>query len=381
MKKNQKIIKRLVSLVISIFIIVFSVTSLILPDQKISLVENRSLQQFPVINLQTILDGSFENDLATWFSDQFLMRNGFIKFKYGISKFLGQRKLEDVFLCRGRLIENIKNPNYEEMENNLQAINCFSQKHSDLNTFFLLAPNAVLVQGDKLPWLADCKDQNKTMDSIYKELDPNIKNIDIRKSMLEFQDEYLYYKTDHHWTSLGAFYAYREFAKQVNNLEVNLLDYDSYVVDRNFHGTLSNKTGSFGIRDNISILVQKNCDDYYVQNENDEIIGSIYNSSSLKSQDKYAVFLGGNKGIQRIEIDNDSDKHLLLIKDSYANTFVQFLLNDYRSITIIDPRYYLDDIEKVVQNDLITDVMYLYNANTFVEDTSIADVLGAQTYE
>lgn len=89
-----------------------------------------------------------------------------------------------------------------------------------------------------------------------------------------------------------------------------------------------------------------------------------------------AFFLGGNKSIQRIEMDNDSKRHLLLFKDSYANTFVQFLMNDYRTITIVDPRYYNDNIDKVMKDDLITDVMYLYNTNTFVEDSSLADVLG-----
>ena len=88
------------------------------------------------------------------------------------------------------------------------------------------------------------------------------------------------------------------------------------------------------------------------------------------------MFLGGNKDIQRIELNNNSKRHLLLFKDSYANSFIQFIMNDYRSITIVDPRYYRDNIEKVMQEDLITDVMYLYNTNTFVEDTSLADVLG-----
>ena len=88
------------------------------------------------------------------------------------------------------------------------------------------------------------------------------------------------------------------------------------------------------------------------------------------------MFLGGNKDIQRIELNNNSKRHLLLFKDSYANSFIQFIMNDYRSITIVDPRYYRDNIEKVMQDDLITDVMYLYNTNTFVEDTSLADVLG-----
>ena len=75
-------------------------------------------------------------------------------------------------------------------------------------------------------------------------------------------------------------------------------------------------------------------------------------------------------------MNNDSQKHLLVFKDSYANAFIPFLVPYYRTITIVDPRYYFDDIESVVTNECISDVLYLYNANTFVQDTSLSDVLG-----
>lgn len=148
------------------------------------------------------------------------------------------------------------------------------------------------------------------------------------------------------------------------------------VVSKNFKGTLANGTGSFGIKDTISIFVNKKLNDYYVQEADNKKKGSIYDSSFIDSKDQYSMFLGGNKSIQRIELENNSKKHLLIFKDSYANSFVQFLMNDYRTITIVDPRYYNENIEKVIQEDFITDVMYLYNTNTFVEDTSLADVLG-----
>ncbi|MFR3430646.1 MAG: DHHW family protein [Holdemanella porci] len=160
------------------------------------------------------------------------------------------------------------------------------------------------------------------------------------------------------------------------NDSASLDDYKQMVVSTNFRGTLANGTGSIGIEDTINIFVNKNLNDYYVQESDNKIEGSIYDSSYIDSENQYSVFLGGNKSIQRIEMDNDSKRHLLLFKDSYANTFVQFLMNDYRTITIVDPRYYNDNIDKVMKDDLITDVMYLYNTNTFVEDSSLADVLG-----
>ena len=376
MKKYQKRIKRMHALLMPLFILLALVINIIVPDKDISFVENRSLQKFPEINKTSFVDGSFENKMSNWFGDQFVGRNGLIHLRYGILKLMGQKKINDIYLCGKQLIEDTKLPNKTQLSRNLNAINAFTEKHSDVDTSFMLIPNAVYVQNKRLPYFSDENDQGKIMDSIYNTLDSSVYSFDARKTLKKHSEEYLYYKSDHHWTSLGAFYTYQAWQKQQGNDDVSLKDYDQYVVSNNCRGTLANGSGSFGIKDDITIFVNKNLSDYYVQEPKQKNKGSIYDSSFLKTKDQYSVFLGGNKDIQRIELNNDSKRHLLLFKDSYANSFVQFIMNDYRSITIVDPRYYRDDIEKVMQEDLITDVMYLYNTNTFVEDTSLADVLG-----
>ena len=376
MKKYQKRIKRMLALLMPLFILLALVINIIVPDKDISFVENRSLQKFPEINKTSFVDGSFENKMSNWFGDQFVGRNGLIHLRYGVLKLMGQKKINDIYLCGKQLIEDTKLPNETQLSRNLNAINAFTEKHSDVDTSFMLIPNAVYVQNKRLPYFSDENDQGKIMDSIYNTLDSSVYSFDARKTLKKHSEEYLYYKSDHHWTSLGAFYTYQAWQKQQGNDDVSLKDYDQYVVSNNFRGTLANGSGSFGIKDDITIFVNKNLSDYYVQEPKQKNKGSIYDSSFLKTKDQYSVFLGGNKDIQRIELNNNSKRHLLLFKDSYANSFVQFIMNDYRSITIVDPRYYRDDIEKVMQEDLITDVMYLYNTNTFVEDTSLADVLG-----
>lgn len=376
MKKYQKRIKRMLALLMPLFILLALVINIIVPDKDISFVENRSLQKFPEINKTSFVDGSFENKMSNWFGDQFVGRNGLIHLRYGVLKLMGQKKINDIYLCGKQLIEDTKLPNEKQLSRNLNAINAFTEKHSDVDTSFMLIPNAVYVQNKRLPYFSDENDQGKIMDSIYNTLDSSVYSFDARKTLKKHSEEYLYYKSDHHWTSLGAFYTYQAWQKQQGNDDVSLKDYDQYVVSNNFRGTLANGSGSFGIKDDITIFVNKNLSDYYVQEPKQKNKGSIYDSSFLKTKDQYSVFLDGNKDIQRIELNNDSKRHLLLFKDSYANSFVQFIMNDYRSITIVDPRYYRDDIEKVMQEDLITDVMYLYNTNTFVEDTSLADVLG-----
>ena len=85
--------------------------------------------------------------------------------------------------------------------------------------------------------------------------------------------------------------------------------------------------------------------------------------------------MGGNHGLLKIETTADTDKHLLLIKDSYANALIPFLIPYYRTITVVDPRYYFDDVQLRIDMDMINEVMYVYNANTFMIDTSLADML------
>ena len=368
--------KRMLGLFFAAFLIIAFVVNIIMPDRKMSSVENRSLQTFPRPSISAIVDGSFGSSLTDWYSDQFVGRNTFIHLRYITLRMMGHKKIDDVYLCHNRLIEENAKPNNKQLKRNLKAMNEFSKRHDDVTYYFMLIPNAVDVQHSRLPMFSNAEDQKEIMDEIYKTLEEPIQKIDVRETMNSHKKDYIYYKTDHHWTTLGAFYAYQQASKVMGVDGVKKSDYTDYIVSTNFKGTLSNKTGSVGVRDEIHIFVKKKLNDYYVFDDaTKEKSGSMYVSKSLRTNDKYTVFLGGNKGIQHIQCDNKSDKHLLIIKDSYANEYVQFLLSDYRTITIVDPRYYTDDIERVIQDDYVTDVLFLYNTNTFVQDTSLADVL------
>ena len=102
---------------------------------------------------------------------------------------------------------------------------------------------------------------------------------------------------------------------------------------------------------------------------------SIYDSSKLKEKDQYQVFMDGNHPVADIRTNAGTGRTLLLFKDSYANSFVQFLLPYYDRILMIDPRYYYDSISSTMSQNKITDVLILYSANTLFTDTSLADCL------
>lgn len=158
-----------------------------------------------------------------------------------------------------------------------------------------------------------------------------------------------------------------------------ILYYDSYLVSDSFRGTLSSKSGDNKPSDQIEVFVpQENMPQYYVYlPDTKESSGSLYVSEKLKEKDQYQVFLGGNHPYVEISTTADTGKNLLIFKDSYANCFVQFLVPYYDKIVVVDPRYYYDNINTAMTSTGITDVLFLYSANTFVQDTTLSDVLNA----
>ena len=97
--------------------------------------------------------------------------------------------------------------------------------------------------------------------------------------------------------------------------------------------------------------------------------------SILSEKDNYEVFLKGNHPLVKIRTNTKNNKNLLIFKDSYANSFVPFLIKDFSNIILVDPRYYYDDIYKLIKNENVSDILYLYNANTFFNYTSLSLVL------
>lgn len=348
-------------------IVLVLIVNVVMPDQSSSDLENRSLAQLP-----NKISSDFGKEFNSYYSDQFVGRNALIHLNYFVQKVSGVSKIQDVYLGKGQLIEECATPNEEQEARNLSAINAFADKHKDLNVQFMLVPNAISIQKDNLPMFVSESNQNEQMDAVYNQLNSNVKKVDVRYTLSRHSDEYIYYKTDHHWTSLGAYYA----AKKLNK-NISLSDYKTMTVSNHFKGTLASKTGSILLKDQISIYAPKNTDYICTYNSSSKTTRSIYQSEALNKKDQYQVFFGGNEGMINIAVNNKSKKHLLLIKDSYANELVQFLLPYYQTITIIDPRYYFDDIEKQLTKDLTTDILFVYNSNTFVEDTSIADCIGS----
>lgn len=381
-KAKRKLHRRkLAALLFLIMLGIICLFNLVSGDKEYSEKENRMLQQRPQFTLAGIESGRLMEQYESYLSDQFVGRNFWVSLKTRIDLLAGKRESNGVFKGENHyLLEDIASPDQEQMAQNIEAIESFENKYQDIPMYMMLVPNAANIESGKLPGFAVTEDQNQIFQNIQKELGDYIIWVDVAKTLKKHKSEDIYYRTDHHWTTLGAFYAFQELASSMKLDTSKVSEWKSYAVTSDFNGTLSATSGyETGYEEPIYIYAPENIEDApevvvnYVNEK--KKTATLYDSSKLEEKDKYAMFLGGNYPMIDIRTTADTTDRLLLIKDSYANCLVPFLVPYYREIIIIDPRYYYGDITEVMESNKITSVLFLYNGNTFVEDNSINGVL------
>ena len=360
-----------------VFLIVAFAFNLFSKDKKYSESENRMLAQKPVFSMANLTSGKYMKDMEDYVTDQFFIRDKWINLKVLEDLALGKKESNGVYIGKKDYLMEIPTaPNQEALDNNLDAISNFSASHPDINTVMTLIPNAAYIYDHLIPRNAPVRDQEKDIKYVMNAVSTSLNFVDLTKTMSSHKEENIYYKTDHHWTTLGARYAFDALSTALG-IEKPTQEYKIYPVTHSFQGTLASKSGYDKALDTIEIYVPQGVNTDCVVNFTDEgkKTASVYESAALEKKDKYEVFFGGNHTRIDISTPMEGKKNLLLFKDSYANCFIPFLVPYYRNIIVIDPRYFYDDIESLISENEITDVLFLYNVNTFLGDNSLGDVL------
>lgn len=355
----------------------FSILSFVIPDKAKSAEENRVLAQTPSLSYQTYFEGRFQTKLEQYFNDQFPFRNSLIKWKTASDLTLDIIESNGVIKSKdGYLIERIKNPSEKDIRHDIKSLDNFKRRNPNCNFYFLLAPNAGNIMSEKLPRTVHMSNQNKYMTSFFNDLKKiGITPIDSRKTLEKNIDkQQLYYRTDHHWTTGAAYLAYKEAHKEMG-LDSDI-KYKKLSIHRNFRGTLASKSGfTNGRNDELQIYWPKKNQNYHdsIYNFVDvkKTTNTFYAFDNLKKKDAYTIFGGWNHPFYTISTPTQSTRKLLLVKDSYANCMIPFLTQDFRKIVVVDPRYYFGDINKIMAEEGITDVLFLYNGLTFASDEAM----------
>ena len=358
------------------FLLALIVLGLLAKDRTFSEAENRSLAQRPAISWDALRSGRFFSDASDYLADQFWARDGWISLDTLGSRLWGLREVNGVYLGRdGYLFGAPEVPDEVRQTAKIDAVNAFAARHGDLNVMFLLAPGASAVLEDKLPKNAPIRDAGADIRAVEERLS-GVTVLDALSALREHSGEDIYYRTDHHWTSLGAYYAFAAAADRLN-ASVPVPTFEVYTVSDTFEGTMASRAGVHGVRDSIRIFLPQGSDIKYYVNyiDTQTRVTSMYDSAALEEKDQYTVFFGGNHPIVEIRTTAGTGRSLLVFKDSYANCFMQFLMTYYDTIVMIDPRYYYGDLGAVLTSYGITDVLFLYSADTWMTDSSLPDVL------
>lgn len=380
-KKHSVIYYRYLNYLVLLFIMIIAcvpILSLIIPDQKFSPEENRVLAQLPRFTLDVYFEGRYTKKFEKYVGDQMPGRNSWIHTKTSVDQLLGKKMSNGVFLgAEDQLIEDFVPQDPAETQNNKDAINNFYTSHPEINHYFMLVPTAISIDQDKLPKNAPVINQMETIKHFVSGLDKEVTILDPSETLMNNNDKLLYYKTDHHWTTLGSWLCFQDVAPLMD-IKLNSDAYTVYPATRNFVGALTSKSGyTPKAPDIIDVYLPKDEKDYSVVTYVDaqKKSPSLYSVERLNEKDKYAVFLDGNHPIVTLKNNVANKRNLLLFKDSYANAFIPFLTPYFSEITVIDPRYYYENLNNLLVDSDITDILYLYNANTFFQDNSLSSVL------
>ncbi|MPN07817.1 hypothetical protein SDC9_155089 [bioreactor metagenome] len=298
-----------------------------------------------------------------------------MSFKTSLELSLGKKEINNVYICGDGYFMDVYNGIKNE-DSIVKAFNELTKSVKNAKVNLMLVPTAVTIYSDKLPKNIKHVSQLTDIQEIYGRVHCN--TIDVYNALMAQRDRFnLFYKYDHHWTTYAAYYAYVEYCK---NIGIDYLNMDEFNVEKvcsDFKGTTYSKVNQYSVKgDPIYVFYQNNLNITVDYIDTQETKNSLYALSYLDQKDKYSLFLDNIHTLTEITNKNiDSDDELVLIKDSYANSMVPFLINHYKKIYVIDPRSYMDTMSDFInEHSQVKEVLVLYNMDTIDSDTGVRSI-------
>lgn len=343
----------------------FALLGLLLPDRDFSPAENRVLAQRPALTWKNIRTGTFMADFETYVTDQFPLRDGWIAGKAWGERLSGKGENNGVYFSSdGGLIPRVDQPRPERVRANLTAVEGFL-RDCPVPAAFALIPTAAQVWGDKLPQGAPQYDPRE----LYAQAGTIPGFVDLRNALESHRQEAIYYRTDHHWTSLGAYYGYEALSAALGYTPAPLGE--KTTVTRDFYGTSWSSSGARWVEpDPIDIYVPE--DGVKVTSLAGEKAEPrrLYDYEKLHFKDKYAFFLGGQQPLCLVETPHQGEK-LLIVRDSYSDSLAPFLTQNFSELHLADLRYYKGSLGEYVREKGIDRVLVLYSVPNFISDGNL----------
>ena len=371
-KRSASIFRYPVLMAFTLFFAGLFVLDLVTPDRAYSELENTTLSQRPSLS-SVSADGlnKFFTAYTKYVKDQVVGRDNWVALQSTVeTKVMQKEQSGGILLGKQQMMfprtYGLVSSETRTLPKNTAALEALCQRYPG-KVNVMLVPAASAIYPENVPAGAPLLDEDRYLDSLSDAVQAaGGRFVDVRQTLTAHKDEYIYYRTDHHWTSLGAYYAYCAW----RGIEPNADEWTQEVLCDDFYGTTWNKVPLPTVPAEEITAWYKHINRSVSYNNGQYETDSIYERKYLSGSDQYAVFLNSNQAQTVIEGSGKSGK-LLLIKDSYGNTFSQFPVEDYAEVHVLDLRFFKGDVTEYAKENGITDTLVLYGTQSFVKDTRL----------
>ena len=376
---NRTIKTTLVAVLAGITLLL-SLATILAPKKDFSENENRVLEAFPKFSADTVKDGTFMSDTETYVSDHFILRDYFMTVRTVYERATGRNRVNNIYMCKdGYYIEE-----YDGLQNKTRieaAIKRLIERTTQTKVRAVLVPTAVTIYADKLP--ATAKNANQEADRLAIEKaareyadslgEGDFAWVNVADALKNAGDEQLFYKLDHHWTTYGAYVAYRVIIKSFGFEPLSRDQFTEKAVSTEFRGTFASKVNDLTAEsDTITAFLSDRLSLTVSYSDKKQETDSLYAPEYLEKKDKYSYFLNNQNTFVEVHNKNaQTEKVLAVIKDSYANCMIPFLSEHFETIYVFDTRYYRGKVSDFIAENGVTDVLFLYNMYTIDNDLGI----------
>ncbi|MBQ7744723.1 MAG: hypothetical protein IJT85_04035 [Ruminococcus sp.] len=361
------------------FIFGLAIWFVVNPKADYSSSEKRYLQQFPETSVDTVLSGEFSEKFETYFADHFPQRNMWVGLNSYYNLGIGLNGRNGVYNSADGYLINVPVDKENYVRKNIRVLAEFKEKIGDVPMTVMLAPSTGYIATDKLPLIHDSYNDDTYFAETAKTLgESGVNFVDLRET---FKQKYaegvqLYYRTDHHWTTDGA---YEGYVKLCEKLGVQPADKDSFAKTAygGFYGTTYSTSGYWLTKpDSITVYdnqenTDKNITVKISEDGKDNHYGSMFFYNHIDEDDKYPVFLDGNHALTEIQNKNAKNGTIVVIKDSFSHSLAPFLAENYSKVVLVDLRYYKQSVSELIKKENPEQVVALYGIDNLATDTDI----------
>ena len=401
---------KLSSIIFSSILIIGGLLFFILPKQRISDDEKRMLTPFPKFSMHKLFNSEYTDSIDLYFSDNFIYRKQLITIASVIKGKRGYQKQKIQFYGGGELKNKIT-AKIESSEVNVEDDQPIEMPYENLKSIIIAEKRAIqMFSGSKtsafnfrkllmtykstfmdtikiycmaipvgsdfyLPTQLNKKKEKEFIDTLYSYLSDDVKCVNSYVELKKHKQEYIQFNTDHHWTGLGAYYAYQAFCKSAD-VEPIPIERMTRKVIPGFLGTLYYRTRSEDLKENIDSVVY-----YKIPYETITSVYKSYNSKpyitslyyeNAKGGNSYGVYLGSDNPMMRVVSPIKNGRKIIVLKDSYGNAFVPYLSSHFEEVFILDYRYFDGNIQDLVRKYGITDILFAHNVYVINSEYTIS---------